>query len=97
MNFCNFLSDALGYDKFYDFDNENKSVASLENTNGFRLPTDAEWQYACKANSKGYRYGEIDEIAWYKNNSNEQVHEVGQKKNVDVELLVAERACLIST
>ncbi|PEB47699.1 hypothetical protein CON65_22255 [Bacillus pseudomycoides] len=80
VNFCNLLSDALGYDKFYDFDNESKAVVCNYSTNGFRLPTDAEWQYACKAKSKGYRYGEIDEIAWYKDNSNEQVHEVGEKK-----------------
>lgn len=80
MNFCNLLSDTLGYDKGYDFDNESKLVICNYNTNGFRLPTDSEWQYACKANSKGYRYGEIDEIAWYKDNSNERVHDVGKKK-----------------
>ena len=77
--FCNLLSDALGYDKFYDFDHERKLVTSNYNANGFRLPTEAEWQYACKAKSKGYRYGEIDEIAWCKNNSNKRVHEVGKK------------------
>ncbi|MGG3609200.1 formylglycine-generating enzyme family protein [Priestia megaterium] len=80
VNFCNLLSVALGYDQFYDFDNGSKSVICNYNTNGFRLPTDAEWQYACKANSKGYRYGGIHEIAWYKGNSNERLHEVGEKK-----------------
>ncbi len=79
VNFCNLLSDALGYDKFYDVDHKSKDVVCNYGINGFRLPTDAEWQYACQANSKGYRYSGIDEIAWYKNNSEERVHEVGAK------------------
>ncbi|CAM4028060.1 formylglycine-generating enzyme family protein [Lederbergia lenta] len=77
--FCNLLSETLGYDRFYDCDMESKSVVCNYSSNGFRLPTDAEWQYACKAKSKGYRYGQIDEIAWYKDNSNERVHVVGEK------------------
>lgn len=56
VNFCNALSDALGYDKFYDYDQQSKLVVCNHRSNGFRLPTDAEWQYACKAKSKGYRY-----------------------------------------
>lgn len=79
VSFCNSLSDVLGYDRFYDCDKVSKSVVCNYSSNGFRLPTDAEWQYSCKAKSKGYRYGEIDEIAWYKDNSNERVHEVGEK------------------
>lgn len=79
VKFCNSLSDVLGYDKYYDCDQNSKSVVCNHSSNGFRLPTDAEWQYACKAKSKGYRYGEIDEIAWYKDNSNEHVHNVGKK------------------
>lgn len=79
VNFCNLLSEALGYDKFYDCDKESKLVVCNYSSNVFRLLTDAEWQYACKAKSKGYRYGEINEIAWYKDNSNERVHKIGEK------------------
>ncbi len=42
---------------------------------GFRLPTIAEWQSACQGGQKGYLYDNIDEIAWYAQNSEGQRHE----------------------
>jgi formylglycine-generating enzyme required for sulfatase activity len=72
----NYPVDTVSWDDIQIF------IARLNSRTGitFRLPTKAEWEYACRAGTKEDRYGPLDNIAWYDFNSGKKTHPVGQKQ-----------------
>jgi len=78
--FCNAISRYTGLTEYYSLADNGMNVQLKPESKGFRLPTDAEWQYACKAGSNSYQYSNIDDIAWYNTNSDNRVHSVGEKQ-----------------
>jgi sulfatase modifying factor 1 len=78
VRFCNALSQREGLALAYHLDED---VAEWDTSaGGYRLPTEAEWEHACRAGTTGPRYGELGEIAWYRGNSGERIHDAGGKQ-----------------
>ena len=79
VEWCNAASKRDGFDSCYTF--QGDKVVCDFSKNGYRLPTEAEWEYAARAGTTGnYSFdGNIDDYAWTRNNSQTKVHRVGSK------------------
>ena len=80
VHFANALSTLFGLTAAYEITGDD--VVCDWSSNGWRLPTEGEWEYLARGGEKHLYAGsdDIDAVAWYSGNSGSETHPVGQKQ-----------------
>lgn len=82
--YCNWLSEKNNLAPVYLINADGVTIFPDEN--GFKLPTEAQWEYGARGGSqdRGFKFSgsnNIDEVSWYEDNSLLKTHTIGEKKS----------------
>ena len=83
IEFANRLNHLLGLEECYVINGEDVYWPKGFACNGWRLPTEIEWEFAARANTDARYSGskDVDTVAWYKDNSDQKIHPVCSKQS----------------